>query len=104
MSLKPRHIPERTCVVCRGKKPKSELTRIVRTPEGEVMIDPTGRMNGRGAYICVSLDDWVDGVRKGKLAHALKAPISPEAGERLLAYGRGLQGDSAQRDTGAAKQ
>lgn len=104
MSLKPRHIPERTCVVCRGKKPKSQLTRIVRTPAGEVEVDPTGRMDGRGAYICANLDDWVEGVRKGKLAHALKVPISPEAGERLLAYGKGLQRDPVQRDPGAVKQ
>ncbi len=45
-------IPLRMCVGCREMKPKYELVRIVRTPQGEIKIDPTGRLNGRGAYIC----------------------------------------------------
>lgn len=44
-------IPMRTCVVSREKLPKKELIRVVRTPEGEVIIDETGRSNGRGAYL-----------------------------------------------------
>ncbi len=44
-------IPERTCVITREKLPKNELIRIVRTPEGNVIIDETGRANGRGAYL-----------------------------------------------------
>ena len=47
--------PARTCVVTRVKRPKRELIRIVRTPEGEVRCDSSGRLNGRGAYL--SLDD-----------------------------------------------
>ncbi len=44
-------IPSRTCVVTKEKLPKQELIRVVRTPEGEVVIDTTGKMNGRGAYL-----------------------------------------------------
>ena len=44
-------VPCRTCVVSKEKLPKKELVRIVRTPEGEVKIDETGKMNGRGAYL-----------------------------------------------------
>ena len=44
-------VPCRTCVVSKEKLPKKELIRIVRTPEGEVKIDETGKMNGHGAYI-----------------------------------------------------
>ena len=44
-------IPERTCVITREKLPKSELVRVVRTPQLEVIIDTTGRANGRGAYL-----------------------------------------------------
>ena len=44
--------PVRTCVACREGKPKSEMLRVVRTPEGEVKIDRTGKCAGRGAYIC----------------------------------------------------
>ncbi len=49
--MKQRKIPMRSCVVTREKYPKSELLRIVRTPELEVKIDETGKMNGKGAYI-----------------------------------------------------
>ena len=45
-------VPLRTCVACRENKDKRELLRIVRTPEGEVLADETGRLNGRGAYVC----------------------------------------------------
>lgn len=44
-------IPCRTCVVTKEKLPKKELIRVVRTPEGEVIIDETGKQNGRGAYL-----------------------------------------------------
>lgn len=47
-----KRIPLRTCVACRESKDKRELLRIVRTPEGEILTDETGRLNGRGAYCC----------------------------------------------------
>ena len=49
-------VPCRTCVVSKEKLPKKELVRIVRTPEGEVKIDETGKMNGRGAYLKKDLE------------------------------------------------
>ena len=49
--MKTKKIPMRTCVVTREKYPKMELIRVVRTPKNEVMIDPTGKANGRGAYL-----------------------------------------------------
>lgn len=49
--MKNRKIPLRTCVITKEKLPKKELLRIVRTPEGEVVVDETGKINGRGAYI-----------------------------------------------------
>ncbi|HIR49343.1 MAG TPA: YlxR family protein [Candidatus Faecimonas gallistercoris] len=49
--MKVKKIPLRTCVVTREKLPKKELLRIVRTPEGKVIVDESGKMNGRGAYI-----------------------------------------------------
>lgn len=49
-------IPMRTCVVTGEKLPKYELTRIVKTPDGNVVIDETGKMNGRGAYLTLSLE------------------------------------------------
>ena len=44
--------PQRKCIGCNESKPKKELIRIVKTPEGEMLVDDTGRANGRGAYIC----------------------------------------------------
>ncbi len=53
--MKVRKIPMRTCVVTREKCMKSELVRVVRTPEGEVVVDKTGKMNGKGAYLKLDL-------------------------------------------------
>ena len=47
-----RHIPERTCVACGDKRPKAELVRIARSPQGAVSVDPRGKAPGRGAYVC----------------------------------------------------
>ena len=47
-----RHIPERTCVACSDKKPKTALVRLARSPQGVVSVDLTGRAPGRGAYVC----------------------------------------------------
>ena len=54
--MKVKKIPERTCVVTKEKFPKFELLRIVRTKEGEVLVDLTGKINGRGAYIKKDLE------------------------------------------------
>ena len=73
-----RRVPTRTCVVCRERRQKDGLLRIVRTPEGRVVFDPTGRLNGRGAYICSDADHWGEGVsvaNRGKLNRALKTEI-----------------------------
>lgn len=53
-----KHIPQRTCVACRQKFDKRRLTRIVRTAEEGVVIDPTGKRNGRGAYLCDQPACW----------------------------------------------
>lgn len=50
--MKPRKIPERQCLGCNEHKPKIELLRVVKTPEGEILLDFTGKKSGRGAYIC----------------------------------------------------
>jgi predicted RNA-binding protein YlxR (DUF448 family) len=75
--------PQRTCVVCREAKDKRELIRIVRTPEGKVVLDPTGKANGRGAYLCRQTDCLEKGLRKGRLAQALKITLSTEDGATL---------------------
>ncbi|MCL4425590.1 MAG: YlxR family protein [Firmicutes bacterium] len=87
---KVRKIPVRICVGCQEARPKKELIRIVRTPEGEVVLDPTGKKSGRGAYVCPSLD-CLEKAWKGKhLERALKAPIPPELAETLREAVRNL--------------
>lgn len=50
--MKTKRIPERICIGCQQVKPKNELIRIVKSPEGDISIDKTGKKSGRGAYIC----------------------------------------------------
>jgi predicted RNA-binding protein YlxR (DUF448 family) len=70
-----KHIFTRTCVVCRKKRQHDELLRLVKTPEGQIMFDSTGRMDGRGAYICADADHWGGGIDRDRLNNALKATI-----------------------------
>jgi len=81
--VKPRvkHIPQRTCVGCREVLEKRSLIRIVRTEEG-IKIDPSGKLNGRGAYLHEQRSCWETGM-KGSLEHALKVELS-EADRALL--------------------
>jgi uncharacterized protein len=80
---RPKHVPQRMCVSCRERSAKRALVRIVRTPAGAVEIDPTGKRNGRGAYLCVDPECWERAIRSGALANALKTTIAPEAVEML---------------------
>lgn len=71
------------CVGCRERKDKRALTRIVRTPEGEVIVDPTGKKAGRGAYICPN-QDCLEKVLKSKgLEKALEVSIDQTIVEQL---------------------
>src|SRR5688572_20007562 len=87
--MKPRHIPVRTCTGCRTEHPKREMTRVVRTPAGEVVIDPTGKQSGRGAYVCPNGACW-DLALRGSLAHVLKTEIKSSDREELLRHARAL--------------
>ncbi|MBE0689806.1 MAG: YlxR family protein [Anaerolineae bacterium] len=77
-----KHPPVRTCVVCREKAGKRTLTRIVRTDTG-IVIDPGGKMNGRGAYLCERPECWERAMTTDILAKALKTSFTPEDRERL---------------------
>lgn len=78
-AVKPKHVPQRTCVGCRETLPKRSLTRVVKTPDG-LVIDRTGKSAGRGAYLHNLRKCWEAGM-KGALAHALKTDITDQ--ERL---------------------
>jgi len=77
-----KHVPVRTCVVCKGKDIKRHLTRLVRTPEG-VFADPGGKMNGRGAYVCDKIDCWEKVTTTTILNRALKMQLTDQDRQRL---------------------
>ncbi len=77
-----RHVPIRTCVVCREKAGKREFVRVVRTEEG-VQVDSTGKMNGRGAYLCEREVCWEAAVKTDILAKALRTSLTEVDRERL---------------------
>lgn len=76
-------IPQRKCVGCQEMKGKKEMLRILRTGDGEVVLDATGRKNGRGAYLCYSSECLAKAVRSKALERALKTAISSETYEDL---------------------
>jgi uncharacterized protein len=83
---RPRRLPQRSCVSCGTTTAKRELVRIVRTPEGRVTADATGKSPGRGAYLCRQEACWEQGIKKGKLGRSLKTTVSKEDAEALLAF------------------
>lgn len=78
-------VPLRKCVVTQEKKPKKEMVRIVRGPEA-VEIDPTGKKNGRGAYISLDLDIAKRARETGVLNQALNAKVDDDFYDKLIDY------------------
>jgi uncharacterized protein len=78
-----RAVPTRTCVSCRESHDKRDLLRIVRGPDGSVAHDPTGKANGRGAYVCRDEACIATAFDRGALGHALSAPIPAVLADEL---------------------
>lgn len=76
-------IPMRQCVGCAEMKSKKELLRIIKTPEEEVVLDATGRKNGRGAYICASMECLKKAQKSKGLERSLKTAIPAEIYQNL---------------------
>ena len=83
--MKPKKIPMRMCVGCREMKEKRTLIRIVRTPEGNVELDPTGKKSGRGAYVCRRAECLRRSIRQKQLDRQLEITMTPEITEVLTA-------------------
>ena len=83
--MKPRKIPMRMCVGCREMKEKKELIRVVRSPEGEVSLDPKGKKPGRGAYVCPNADCLKRALKQKQLERQLDVTLPPETAEALTA-------------------
>ena len=74
----PKKVPLRTCIACREEKPKREMLRIVRSPEGAISLDFSGKLPGRGAYIC-SNEECIRLLEKKKLLNkTFSAPVADE--------------------------
>ena len=76
-------IPNRTCIGCGIQKPKKELIRIVKNQKGEIKLDKTGKLPGRGAYICDSLECLEKAERSKKLEKAFETKIEENVYEEL---------------------
>ena len=81
--MKIKKIPLRTCVITKESLPKKELLRIVRTPEMEVKVDESGKLNGRGAYICRNEECLNKVIKTKRLERVLDKEISSEIYENI---------------------
>ena len=82
-ATRPRRVPQRTSVGCRTVQGKRELIRIVRTPDGDVIVDPTGKKNGRGAYVHKSQECFELALKRGGLERGLNVKLTPETRQTL---------------------
>ena len=81
----PKSIPQRQCVGCREKKPKPELIRVVRAPDGAISLDARGKAAGRGAYLCPNPACLKKAQKTRALERAVDVPIPAEIDEQLAA-------------------
>lgn len=89
--LRPKHVPQRMCITCRATDAKRGLVRIVRTPEGRVVIDVTGKRNGRGAYLCKNPSCWITALERTSIQSALRlSTLTEEDRATLTSFARTL--------------
>lgn len=81
--MKQKKMPMRTCVITREKCEKKDLVRVVRTPEGSVIVDVTGKQNGKGAYLKLSLEVIEKAMKNKALDRALEVEVPLEIYEEL---------------------
>lgn len=81
--MRKKHVPLRTCVICRKKTDKRRLQRIVRSPDGRIFADPSGKQNGRGAYLCDDPNCWDKALTSKILDRELGKKISSEEKQKL---------------------
>jgi uncharacterized protein len=91
--LRPKRVPQRTCVACGSTEAKRGLIRIVRTPAGTVEVDATGKKNGRGAYVHETRACWDGALKKGRLERALKVAPAEEHIAALREHAAALPAD-----------
>ena len=84
--IRQRRLPQRTCIACRSTSAKREFVRLVRTAEGRVEVDPSGKKAGRGAYLCMSATCWELALKRDRVGAALKTKLAPDDAARLRSY------------------
>jgi uncharacterized protein len=89
--MRHKHIPQRTCVGCRQVQGKREMVRVVRTPEGHVEVDETGKRPGRGAYVHRTRECWELALQKDHLGLALRAAVSSQDRAALEGFAKALK-------------
>ena len=82
--MTPKKQPLRQCTGCGEMKPKRELVRVVKTPEGNIMLDRSGKANGRGAYICHSAECYKKAVKAKRLERAFSCAIPQNVSEQIV--------------------
>jgi len=75
-------------VACRQVRPKRDLIRLVRVPDGSVEVDTSGKKSGRGAYLCQTPECWEIGLKGGRLEYTLRTTLTPDNREQLIRYGK----------------
>lgn len=96
MPMKEKKVPMRMCVGCREMKPKKELIRVVRSAEGDVSMDATGKKPGRGAYVCRSAECLRRAIRQKQLERAFECALTDEVKEALVAELEALEQSHAE--------
>lgn len=91
--MKPKKVPMRMCVGCREMKPKRELIRVVRAPDGTVSLDPVGKKPGRGAYVCRSEECLKRAIKQKQLERQLEVQLTEEVAQQLQATIASLPAD-----------
>ena len=88
--LRPKHVPQRTCIACRQSDGKRQLVRLVRTAERRVEVDPSGKRPGRGAYLCPLRPCWAQALKRQAVGRALNVELQPEDRAALEAFAQTL--------------
>lgn len=81
---KQKKIPQRKCIACQERDAKKGLIRIVKTKEGQIFLDPTGKANGRGAYICKDVECLEKAIKSKALNRAFKMEVPSDVYDNLL--------------------
>lgn len=102
--MRTRKVPLRKCVACQEMKPKKSLIRVVRTPDEQILIDPTGKKSGRGAYLCGNPTCFQLAKKQKALDRALKAHVSADTYDQLerdwIRVSDGMTADAGAREDG----